>query len=263
MNIGARQTFLNDKIMHRKLPTGFKCLDFIKPNGDAYFKITSYIPIQDVWGGAVIVDLNSVSYSSDRKFFGNKWMSLSQYSGYLRTLSYYSWQGGNNKFPKITQSKFLYRIFQENDEIANGKTTNLKVFTEFANYPGPLQVVENTDTVSVIHPDHLKNFNDSSYYLDFAFCGLNVGEKDNFYISDGVTFGTTCSGVSIFQAVVYGKDNKIIVDLQPALDTNNTPCVVNTITQEVFYQYPQSSGSIIPGNIIDIADSDFDKLVIE
>jgi hypothetical protein len=122
----------------RKLPTGFKCLDYIKPNGNAYFKITSYIPIQDVWGGAVIVDLNSNSYSSDRKFFGNMWMSLSQYNGYARTMSYYSWQGGNNKFPAITASKYLYRIMFENDEIFKGKNTNLKTFTEFANYPGPL-----------------------------------------------------------------------------------------------------------------------------
>ena len=162
-----------------------------------------------------------------------------------------------------TIHNFYIVFFLENDEITNGKTTNLKVFTEFANYPGPLQVFENTDTVSVIHPDHLERFNDSSYYLDFAFCGCNMGEKDNFYISNGVMIGTTSNGVSVHQAVVYGKDNKIIVDLQPALDTNNTPCVVNTITQEVFYQYPQSSGSIIPGNIIDIADLDFNKLVIE
>lgn len=262
MLLGARQTLLNSKIKYRKLPAGFKCLDFVKPDGNAYFKITSFIPVREVYGGAVIVDLNSVSYSSDRKFFGNVWMSLCQNSGYLRTLSYYQWQGGNNKFPKITQSKFLYRIFLENDEIANGKTTNLKVFTEFANYPGPLQAIENTDMVSVIGSDQLEWFNDSSYYLDFAFCGCNMGDKDNFYISSGSMIGTTCSGVSVHQAVVYGKDNKIIVDLQPALDTNNTPCVVNIITQEVFYQYPQSSGSIIPGNIIDIADSDFDKLVI-
>lgn len=261
MLLGARQSLWNT-ISNRKLPNGFKCLDFIKPDGNAYFKITSFIPIREVYGGAVIVDLNSVSYSSDRKFFGNGWMSFCQYSGYLRTLSYGMWQGGNNKFPKITQSKFLYRIFLENDEIANGKTTNLKVFTEFANYPGPLQVVENTDIVSAISSGWLERFNDSSYYLDFAFCGCNMGEKDNFYISNGVMVGTTSNGVSIYSAVVYGKDNKIIVDLQPALDTNNTPCVVNVITQEVFYQYPQSSGSIIPGNIIDIKDSDFSKLII-